>query len=84
MTRLRQLIYEWWEQLEDGLPLWQKILASRDKDAAEKIIRERIENTDHVKTILSFNPSWDNKNRSLTITATIETEYGVVSINEVM
>lgn len=84
VTRLRQLIYEWWENLEDGLPLWQQILGSRDKAQVEKIIRERIARTKYVKTILSFKADWDNEKRHLTIRASIDTEFGQIQIEEAM
>lgn len=84
VTRLRQLIYEWWEDLEDGIPVWQKILASRDKQAAEQIIRERIQKTKYVKSILSFEPTWDNEKRALTIQASIDTEFGQIELSEVI
>ncbi|MDQ0202469.1 hypothetical protein [Pectinatus haikarae] len=84
ITRLRQLIYEWWESLEDGVPFWQKIIAQRDKAAAEKIIRERIEQTDKVMSVISYTPTWDNENRALTINAEIQTEYGAITIEEAM
>lgn len=82
VTRLRQLIYEWWEDLEDGLPLWQQILGNRDKARAEKIIRERIGRTKYVKSILSFNTDWDNEGRSLTIRAAVDTDFGQIQIEE--
>lgn len=84
VTRLRQLIYEWWEDLEDGLPLWQQILGSRDKENAEKIIRERISKTQYVKGILSFEADWDNEKRHLTIRAAVDTEFGQIEIEEAM
>ena len=84
ITRLRQLIYEWWEALEDGIPLWQKIIASRDIDMAKKIIRERIEGTKYVKNVLFFNTDWQNAQRKLIVKATIDTEFGIIEINEVM
>lgn len=84
VTRLRQLIYEWWEDLEDGLPLWQQILGSRDKPRAERIIRERIGKTKYVKSILSFSCDWDNERRYLTIRATVDTEFGQIQIQEAM
>lgn len=83
-TRLKLLKYEWWENLDDGLPLWQQIMASRNKKAAEKAIRDRIDGTEHVKAILLFEPSWDNDNRSLTIHVTLSTEYGTLDLSEVM
>nr|DAR86837.1 MAG TPA: baseplate wedge protein [Caudoviricetes sp.] len=82
LTRLRLLLYEWWEDIEDGVPYWQKIIAHRDVAAAEQIIRDRIQQTPHVLSILSFDPIWDNENRRLTIRAAIQSEYGALSIDE--
>ena len=82
LTRLRLLIYEWWEDIEDGVPYWQKIIAHRDVAAAEQIIRDRIQQTPHVLSILSFGPIWNNENRRLSIRAAIQSEYGAFSIDE--
>lgn len=84
ITRLRQLIYEWWEDLEDGIPLWQQIIGSRDKQNAEKIIRERIKKTKYVKSILAFVCEWDNESRHLTIQAVVDTEFGEINIKELI
>ena len=84
VTRLRQLIYEWWEDLEDGIPVWQKILGNRNKQEAEQIIRERIQKTKYVKSILSFEAIWDNEKRTLTIRASVDTEFGQSEVNEVI
>ena len=83
MTRLRELIYEWWEQLEDGVPYWQNIIARRDIDEAVRIIRRRIEQTKKVITILVFEHDWNNETRVLTIRAGIQSEYGLFRIEEV-
>jgi hypothetical protein len=84
ITRLRQLIYEWWEQIEDGVPYWQQIIAQRDIQTAEKLIRERIARTDHVVSILSFDPTWDNEKRHLTIACAIQSDYGPFTLEGVM
>lgn len=83
-TRLKLLKYEWWEDLEDGLPLWQQIIAQRDKAAAEREIQDRISQTPHVTGILAWNTDWNNENRALSIYATVNTEYGTLEVNEVM
>lgn len=84
VTRLRQLIAEWWEDLEDGLPLWQQIIGSRDKERAERIIRARIAKTKYVKSILSFAVDWDNERRHLTVRAVVDTEFGQITVEEVL
>ena len=82
LTRLRLLVYEWWEDIEDGVPYWQKIIASRDVKAAQQIIRERIQQTPGVLSILSFDPEWNNENRTLRIRAAIQSTYGAFIIDE--
>lgn len=84
VTRLRQLIYEWWEQVDDGVPYWQSVIATRDVKEAERIIRQRIQNTKHVLSILHFETDWDNENRKLTIKAAIQSDYGTLTIEEGM
>lgn len=82
VTRLRQLIYEWWERLEDGVPYWQRIIAMRDVNEAVRLIRARIEQTTDVISILAFEHQWDNETRTLTIQAGIQSVYGEFTIEE--
>lgn len=84
VTRLRQLIYEWWEDIEDGVPYWQKIIATRDIETAKKLIRERIQATSKVISILGFEADWDNEKRELTIRAAIQSEYGEIVLEEAL
>jgi len=81
-TRLRQLLAEWWEDMEDGLPLWQQIIGTRDKERAERIIRERIMRTKYVRSIRSFTVDWDNDRRHLTVRAAIDTAFGEIEVEE--
>lgn len=82
ITRLRLLLYEWWENLEDGLPLFQKILANRDVERADSLIKERIQGTQNVKNILNYQSSWDNEHRVLSISCVLNTVFGVVVLDE--
>ncbi|MBR2216401.1 MAG: hypothetical protein IJ849_11705 [Selenomonadaceae bacterium] len=82
VTRLRQLIYEWWEKLEDGVPYWQKIIATRDVGEAIRQIRRRIELTKEVVTILYFDHNWDNEKRILTFRAVVQSIYGEFELEE--
>lgn len=83
-TRLKLLKYEWWENLTDGLPLWQDILANHNIDKAKQLIKERIEKTNKVKCVTIFNATWDSEQRRLDIYVLVDTEYGPLEINEVM
>ena len=71
-TRLLLLYGEWWEDQEDGLPLFQKILAGSAREsnleAIDLIFRERIGNTPGVLAILRFDSVRTNGIMSLTAT----------------
>lgn len=57
-TRLYLLYGEWWEDIEDGLPLWQKIIGSsgseQNRSAVDIIVRGRILGTIDVVTLPAF------------------------------
>lgn len=82
-SRLRLLKYEWWEDLEDGLPLWQEILAQRDVRRAEQLITERISATPSVRDIMVFDSAFDNNTRRYSFNAVVNTDYGAVTFKEV-
>ena len=81
-TRLRLLIEEWWEDTRDGVPYWQKIIASRNIDEAVRIIKKRIENTSNVLTVVAIEHDWNNETRSLRIRAAVQSVYGLFELNE--
>ena len=81
-TRLRLLIYEWWEDTNDGVPYWQQIIANRNIDEALRIIRKRIEGTDNVLSVLDMEHTWDNDSRSLYIRAAVQSVYGLFELEE--
>ena len=80
VTRLRLLIYEWWEDIGDGVPYWQQIIASRNLEEALRIIRRRIEGTDRVLAVLNMEHTWDNAARILYITAKVQSTYGIFDL----
>ena len=81
-TRLRLLIYEWWEDIEDGVPYWQKIIATRDIDEAVRLIKKRIQGTDNVLSVLDMEHDWNNETRTLRIRAAVQSVYGLFELNE--
>lgn len=83
-TRLRLLIYEWWEDIDDGVPYWQQIIATRDVAAALKIVRKRIAGTDNVLSIIDLEHTWNNDTRTLTIRAAVQSTYGMIELNEIL
>lgn len=77
-TRLLLLKGEWWENIEDGLPLFQNILGARTKDidGVDLIIRDRILGTQGVTNIKFYESNLDNTTRIFYVNAEIETIYG--------
>lgn len=79
-TRLKLLLGEWWEDLEDGLPLFQVILLQRNTEDGRRTIdllmQERILGTMYVTGISSFTSAV--KNGQYKATATIDTEFGQI------
>lgn len=82
-TRLLLFLAEWWEDLNDGLPLWQKILGHSDIKAAEQLLRDRITGTEHVQDIIEFHSYWNGDSRQYTFSCTVYTDYGEVQLSEV-
>lgn len=76
--RLLLLYSEWWEDIEDGLPLWEKILGTsgseENRQAVDIIIRDRISGTEGVQSVSEFNSTYER--RIYKFTASIETIYG--------
>lgn len=76
ITRLNLLKNEWWETLEDGLPLFQEIISYyNNTDDIDLILTDRILGTRGVGRIYNISSSRNNK-RLYSYSATIETIYG--------
>ncbi len=73
-TRLKLLKGEWWEDTEEGLPLFQEILASRNIEKTKRLIIERIQKTQGVLSVDNLIITFEN--RILNITASVSTIYG--------
>ena len=84
-TRLLLLYAEWWEDREDGLPLWEQILAASGSQdsltAVDLIFKERIEGTTGVLSLLGYESDFDRDNRKYTFKAAVETMYGDLIIS---
>ncbi|MGG3884362.1 hypothetical protein [Brevibacillus panacihumi] len=77
-TKLLLLKEEWWEQKEDGLPLFQNILGTTntgDLQAIDLLIQERILATPNVNQILNFESNYNN--RTYSFQCKVETSFGV-------
>ncbi len=85
-TRLKLLLGEWWEDLEDGLPLFQVILLQRDneegKQTIDLLVQERILGTRHVTGISRFQS--EITGREYQAKAVIDTEFGQITETTVL
>ena len=86
-SRLLLLFGEWWEDQMDGLPLFEKILASSGSEsnlqAVDIIIRQRIEDTTDVLGIVQFDSQYDRNKRAYSFSCTVDTVYGRLYISNV-
>lgn len=82
-TRLLLLKGEWWENVEEGLPLFQNILghsgAPDNVDLVDNLIKERIIKTKDVLSIKQFESSFENRNYSFS--CKVETRYGDITLS---
>ncbi len=82
LTRMRLLYGEWWENTEDGLPLFEKILGTfggaENKNAVDLIISERILGTEGVTEIISFESTF--LNRIYSAQCVVNTVYGQATL----
>jgi len=84
MTRLNLFEGEWWLDLNDGLPLWQQILAvsgaNARQDQISLLIQQRIRETPFVTEITEAKINYDGNSRSLTFYAVVKTQFGSLTI----
>lgn len=79
-TRLLLLFGEWWENRQDGTPLFEKVLGQRLRvdetpDEIDLVFSERISGTQGVSEITRFESKIDAESRAYTAEITIKTVY---------
>lgn len=86
-SRLLLLYGEWWEDLEDGLPLFERILASSGSDANKKavdiIFARRIGDTTGVLNVSWYESSFDRNKRAYDFSCQVDTVYGELYVSNV-
>lgn len=84
-TRLLLLYAEWWEDREDGLPLWERILgtggSADNLQAVDYIIKDRIQKTNGVLSVSAFSSEFDHEKRKYGFRAAVETLYGSLIVS---
>jgi hypothetical protein len=81
-TRLKLLKGEWWEDENEGLPLFQNILGQpgtpQNMQSADLLIQDVITNTPDVIAIKDFRGIYDN--RLYSVNCMIDTKYGEIQL----
>ncbi len=84
-TRLNLWLGEWFINTADGTPWLTEVLGKmqngRNPDAA---IKQRILGTQGVKEITAYSSIYDGNARKISVTATLSTIYGSVTITETL
>lgn len=82
-TRLGLLKKEWWENIDDGLPLFQDILgspgASNNLVIVDNIIKERIIKTQNVVSISNFKSDYEQ--RKYTFSCSVLSKFGEINFD---
>lgn len=82
VTRLKLLKNEWWENLNEGTPLWQQVLGAHIKDMkiVDKIFLTRVKGTKGVKSVTDYQSSFNSDTRHYEFQCTVDTEYGQTTV----
>jgi len=80
-TRLLLFVGEWFLDVTDGTPWTTRILDKYTKDQYDAAIQDRILGTQGVTQISDYSSSVNTTTRTLTVDATVETQYGTTTIS---
>lgn len=79
-TRFELWRGQWFLDLTEGTPYVQSVLGKQRSDVYITAIRERIQDTPGVLSILSFDTNYDGTSRRVTFTSSIDTIYGQTTV----
>lgn len=79
-TRLKLWAGEWFLDVTEGTPYLSGILGKYTNDTVDQLIKQRILETQGIKSILTYEGVYNGDNRSYTVSATIDTVYGLTDI----
>lgn len=79
-TRLALLSGEWFLDLVEGTPYATHVWGKQTRETYDPILRRRILQTQGVRGLVSYESAWDAETRRLTVTAEIDTVYGLASL----
>lgn len=80
-TRLALFVGEWFLDVTDGTPWTTQVLDKYTKDQYDAAIQDRILGTPGVVQITSYSSSVNTTTRTLTVNATVNTQYGSTTLS---
>ncbi|GAQ30202.1 hypothetical protein SAMD00023378_3885 [Ralstonia sp. NT80] len=80
-TRLGMTLGEWFLDVTDGMPWNTEVLGKYTKDQYDGAIRDRILGTEGVTEITSYASTPNTQARTLSVIATINTQYGQIALS---
>ena len=80
-TRLALFSGEWFLDVTDGTPWTTQVLDKYTQDQYDAAIQDRILGTTGVTQITDYSSSVNTATRTLTVSATVETQYGTTTIS---
>lgn len=80
-TRLALFVGEWFLDVTDGTPWTTQVLDKYTKDQYDAAIQDRILGTPGVIQITNYSSSVNTTTRALTVSATVNTQYGTATLS---
>lgn len=85
LTRIKLFQGEWWENLNEGTPMFQQILAQRmtpkKQQLAAQALTSRILGTPYVTGVNNVSFAFNSITRQFTYSAIAQTSFGTVTVN---
>lgn len=86
-TRLKLFTNEWWEDLEDGLPVWTQIMGNMQLSAddvgmliTERILGTELNGTNLVPNMVSVENTYNSTIRKFSYNGVAKSLYGQISV----
>jgi hypothetical protein len=85
LTRLLLFQGEWWEDLNEGTPYFQKILGVRatpnNQQIMAQVLAARITGTPYVSAVQNVAVAFDPRTRKFSFSAKVQTTFGLVDVS---
>lgn len=84
-TRLGLFAGEWWENISQGLPLFQSIIgapaSAKNQAVIRSVVTQTISQTPYVSGVSAISMSFDPTSRALTFSAIAQTAFGSIPVS---